>query len=121
MWKNTDVDLRGVHSKVLQCELHRLFTNLASLRELKKRGRKVGKLRFKPSQSFRTFTYNQSGFKPLPMNDKFSFLYLSKIGDIPIHLHRSVEGDIKGITIKHMPSGKWYAYLLWTTAPGPKS
>ena len=112
MWKESDANLRGVHSKVLQYELHHLFSSLAALRELKKRGRKVGKLRFKPSQRFRTITYNQSGFRLEPKNDKFSLLHLSKIGDIPIRLHRAVEGDIKGVTVKHMPSGKWFAYLL---------
>jgi putative transposase len=111
-WKESDADLKGVHSKVLQYELHLLFANLASHRGLKKRGRKAGKLRFKPSQRFRTITYNQSGYEVLSSNDKFCFLRLSKIGDIPIRLHRSIEGTIKGVTIKHMSSGKWFAYLL---------
>ncbi len=111
VWKESNKDLKDVHSKVLQYELYRLFSNLSALKKLK-RHRKVGKLRFKSQHRFRTFTYNQSGFKFLPRNDKFGFLYLSKIGDIPIRLHREVAGDIKGVTIKHFPSGKWYAYLL---------
>jgi putative transposase len=117
--KESDADLKGVHSKVLQYELHLLFANLASLRELKKCGRRVGKLRFKPSQRFRTITYNQSGFWLEPKNEKFSFLHLSKIGDIPIRMHRAVDGMIKGVTIKHMPSGKWFAYLLVDDGRGP--
>ena len=40
-------ELKGVYSKVLQYEVYRLFSNLGSLSELKKKGRKVGKLRFK--------------------------------------------------------------------------
>jgi len=48
----------------------------------------------------------------LPMNDKFSLLHLSKIGDIPLRQHREIVGDIKAVTIKRMPSGKWYALLL---------
>jgi putative transposase len=111
-WKESDDELRGVYAKVLQYELHRLFSNLAALRELKKRGRKVGKLRFKGAHHFKTITYNQSGFGILSKNDKHGFLHLSKIGDIPIRLHRLVEGKIKGVTIKHMPSSKWFAYLL---------
>lgn len=58
MWKESDHELRGVHSKVLQYELHRLFANLAALKELKMRRRKVGKLRFKSEHRFRTITYN---------------------------------------------------------------
>jgi putative transposase len=121
VWKVSDADLRGVHSKVLQYELHRLFSNLAALKELKKRGRKVGKLRFKPSQRFRTFTCNQSGFDVLSKNDKFGLLRLSKIGDIPMRMHRAVGGNIKGVTVKHMPSGKWFAYLLVDNGTGPST
>ena len=112
IWKKSDRDLRNVHSKVLQYELYRLFANLSALRELKKRGRKIGKPRFKPQSRFRTITYNQSGFKLIPNNGRFSLLHLSKIGDIPMRMHRKLVGDIKGVTIKHMPSGRWYAYLL---------
>ena len=112
VWKESDMDLRGVHSKVLQYELHRLFANLKALNELKKRGRRAGKLRFKGQNHFKTITYNQSGFRLEPKNKKFSFLHLSKIGDIPIRMHRAVEGNIKGVTIKHTASGKWFAYLL---------
>ena len=104
--------------KVLQYEVYRLFSNLSALREMKKHGRKVGKLRFKPANRFRTFTHNQSGFDLLPKNEKFSFLRLSKIGDIPIRLHREVVGNIKGVTIKHMPSGKWYMYILVDDSDG---
>ncbi len=112
VWKETDADLGGVHSKALQYELHRLFSNLEALREMKKRGLKVGKLRFKGMHRFKTITYNQSGFGLVPKNDKFGFLHLSKIGDIPIRLHRAVVGNIKGVIIKYAASGKWYAYLL---------
>jgi putative transposase len=56
----------------------RLFSNLAALKKMKERRRKVGKLRFKGERWFKTFTYNQSGFKLLPRNDKFGFLHLSK-------------------------------------------
>ena len=112
-------ELNEVYSKCLQPERDRLYANIASLRELKKHGHKVGKLRFKPSQRFRTFTYNQSGFKLLPKNEKFCLLHLSKIGDIPMQMHRAVKGEIKGVTVKHMPSGKWLAYLLVDDGRGP--
>ncbi len=112
VWKEADKDLETVYSKTLQYEVVRLFANLAALEEMKKRGRKVGKPRFKSEHRFRSFTYNQSGFKLLPKNDKFGLLHLSKIGDIPIRLHREIVGEIKQVTIKHMPSGKWYAYII---------
>jgi putative transposase len=69
-------------------------------------------LRFKPAYRFRTITYNQSGFDLLPKNEKFGLLKLSKIGFIPVRLHRKVLGKIKGVSITHTRSGKWYAYFL---------
>ena len=105
-------ELNEVYSKCLQPERDKLYANLARLRAMKKSGRKVGKLRYKSKHRFKTITYNQSGFKLLPKNDKFGLLHLSKIGDIPIRLHREIVGDIKQVTIKHMPSGKWYAYII---------
>jgi len=40
-------ELQKVHSKVLQYENCRLFSNLRALAKLKKNGKKVGRLRFK--------------------------------------------------------------------------
>jgi putative transposase len=105
-------ELNEVYSKCLQPECDRLFRNVRAQKALRERGRRVGKLRFKSESRFRSFTYNQSGFELIPKNDTFGFLHLSKIGDIPIRLHRPVEGEIKEVRVKHMPSGKWYAYVL---------
>jgi len=104
-------EMRGVHSKVLQMENQRLFGNLSSLSQLKKRGHKVGRLRFKGRNWFKTFTYNQSGFSLTHIRAKKGILWLSKIGDIPIKLHRQVEGNIKNITIKKS-NGRWYCSIV---------
>lgn len=109
--KETEEELDGVYSKVLQYEVHHLFYNQKGLDEKEKLGRKIGKLRFKPPSVFRSFTYNQKGFKMLPKNEKWGILQLSKTGDIPMRLHREIVGDIKGLTIKHMPSGKWFVFI----------
>ena len=104
-------EMNNIHSKVLQMENQRLFGNLSSLSQLKKKGKKVGRLRFKGKNWFKTFTYNQSGFKLTHIKNKKGILFLSKIGDIPIKLHRKVEGKIKSITIKKS-LGKWYASIV---------
>src|SRR3990167_6811273 len=104
-------EMSNIHSKVLQMENQRLFGNLSSLSKLKKHGKKVGRLRFKGKNWFKTFTYNQSGFKLTHIKNKKGILFLSKIGDIPIKLHRKVEGKIKSITIKKS-LGKWYASIV---------
>ncbi len=102
--KQSKVELNNVYSKVLQMVNHQLWSNIRALAELKKNGKKVGKLRFKGKGWFKTLNYNQSGFKL-----KNGKLTLSKIGEIPIKLHRQIEGRIKGVIIKKESSGKWFA------------
>ena len=109
--KICEPELNGVHSKVLQYECYRLFSNLKALSQSKKNGRKVGALRFKGRGWFKTFTYNQSGFKIIETEKRLGILHLSKIGDIPLRLHRKIGGNIKQVTIKHQSSGKWFAYI----------
>jgi len=103
-------EMDNVHSKVLQMENQRLFSNLSSLSAVKKKGKKVGRLRFKGKNWFKTFTYNQSGFKIIQGNKK-RILRLSKIGDIPIRMHRKVEGNTKQVVIKKF-NEKWYAMII---------
>jgi len=107
--KEENPELKRVYSKVLQYEPHRLFSNLRALSRLKLNGKKVGKLRFKGKGWFKTFTYNQSGFKLIETNKRLDLLYLSKIGDIPIKIHRDVKEKIKQIIVKRHDSNKWYA------------
>jgi len=103
--------LKNVYSKVLQYESYKLFSNLRSLARLKKNGKKVGRLRFKGKGWFKTFVYNQSGFKIVETNKRCQLLHLSKIGDIRIRVHRKINGKTKQIVVKHYPSGKWYAFV----------
>ncbi|WP_338598886.1 transposase [Sulfolobus tengchongensis] len=91
-----------VYSKTLQMINNILWYNIHALSELKKNGKKVGKLRHK--KIFRIIWYNQSGFK-LQGNK----LYLSKIGEIKVLLHRPIQGRIKGVIIKRSKTNKWYA------------
>jgi putative transposase len=102
--KQNKAELKNVYSKVLQMVNYQLWSNIRALAELKKKGRKVGKLRFKGKDRFKTLNYNQSGFK---LEGKK--IILSKIGEIPIKIHRQIEGKIKGVIIKKESSGKWFA------------
>ena len=107
--------LKDVYSKVLQHENYRLFSNLHSLAQRKKSGKKVGRLRFKNRHSFKTFTYNQSGFKVIRNDLRYDKLHLAKIDDVPFIMHRNIDGVIKQVTIKHYPSGKWFALIATET------
>jgi len=106
-------EIKQVHSKVLQTTVEQLYSNLKSLSEKKKNGYRVGKLRFKGRGWFKTFRYNQSGFqiKEQESSIRRDTFWLSKIGEIPIRLHRPVTGEVKGVILKRTSSGKWFAIL----------
>jgi len=110
--KICDLRLKNVYSKTLQYESYRLFSNLRSLSQLKKKGKKVGGLRPKGKGWFKTFVYNQSGFKLIKTGKRCQTLHLSKIGGISIRCHRVIKGKIKQITIKKEMSGKWFAFVI---------
>lgn len=110
--KICDPRLKKIYSKTLQYECYRLFSNLRALSKLKEKGKKVGGLRLKGRGWFKTFTYNQSGFKLITTGKRCQILRLSKIGDIPIRCHRSIKGKIKQVTIKREASGKWHASII---------
>ena len=103
-------DLNDVHSKVLQMVVKRVYDNLSTLKAQKENGRAVGMLKWKPRREYRSFSYNQSGFK-LKNTSGRPVLWLSKIGEIPIHLHRDIpeNATIKQVTVKQEPTGKWSA------------
>jgi len=109
--KREKPELNKVYSKVLQMVLHRLYSNLKALSRLKKNGKKVGRLRFKSKGRYKSFVYNQSGFKLIKTGKRLDLLHLSKIGDIPIRVHRQVDGKIKQVIIKRYGSGKWFACI----------
>jgi putative transposase len=109
--KEENPSMKEVYSKTLQYECYRLFSNLSALRMLKKNGKKVGRLRFKGRNWFKTINYNQSGFSLKETGKRFDILSLSKIGDIKILKHREIEGKLKQICIKKSVD-KWYAILI---------
>ncbi len=109
--KICDSRYKRLYSKTMQYECYRLFSNLSALSQTKKRNRKVGGLRFKGNGWFKTFTYNQSGFKLIKTGKRHQTLSLSKIGEIPIRCHGEITGKIKQITVKREASGKWFAFI----------
>ena len=109
--KIVEPELNEVYSKTLQYECYRLFSNLRALSQSKKNKRKIGNLRFKCKGWFKTFTYNQSGFKIIKTKKRCQILHLSKIGSIRIRCHRNIKSKIKQITIKKEISGRWYALI----------
>lgn len=107
-------DLTDVYSTALQTAVTRIAQNIKALGKLKERGYTVGALNWKPPREFRSFTYSQSGFE-LDKKGGQTVLSLSKLGDIPIHLHRELpdtdagDATVKEVTLKKEPTGEWFA------------
>jgi len=114
-------ELNNVYSKLLQMVLYQLYSNLKTLSQLKKKGKKVGKLRLKGKGWYKTLNFNQSGFKLIKTNNRLNKLHLSKIGDVLIRQHRPIKGKIKGVIIKRYKTGKWYAIFQVDTKSKPLS
>ncbi|MBI5377407.1 MAG: transposase [Thaumarchaeota archaeon] len=98
------------HSKMLQMISTQVEGAERALIELSKRGYKTGKIKFARYGEYRTFTYNQCGYKLEQHGDK-DLLHLSKIGYVEIRKHREISGSIKQIVITRSKSGKWFACL----------
>lgn len=76
----------------------------AFFRRCKSEGEKPGYPRFKGNW-YKSFTYPQTGFRLISEKR----LYLSKIGNVKIKLHRPIDGEVKTLSIKRDMLGNWYA------------
>jgi len=97
-------ELLRVHSQVLQNIARRIRLGYENFFARRKAGLKAGLPRLKKYGRYKSITYPQSGFKV-----DGNRLLLSKIGSILIRQHREIPAKIKTLTVKRMPSGKWYA------------
>jgi len=94
-WKKEKPELNQVHYQVLQEVSKRVDLAYQAFFHRVKNGEKPGYPRFKGKGRYDSFTYTQSGFSL-----KSGKLWLSKIGDIKIKLHRAVVGEIRRLTIR---------------------
>jgi putative transposase len=110
--KQSEPWLYNYHSKMLQMVSTQIEGSEKALIELSKKGHNTGQLRFARYNEFRTFTYNQSGYKLEPHGDK-TLLCLSKIGYVEIRKHREFpdNANIKQVIVTKSKSGKWFACI----------
>ena len=114
-FKNQRPEITKVHSQVLQNISKRIKDGYTNFFACRKAGLKAGLPRFKKYGRYKSITYPQFGFKV-----EGNRLILSKIGDIRIRQHRELKGQVKTLTIKRYPSGKWYACFSCIVEAKPK-
>ena len=101
-WKRDQPWLSGAHSQCLQEAQQRVDLAFQHFFRRIRNGKKPGYPRFKGNW-YKSFTYKQTwnGFGFINSRQ----LYLSKIGNVKIRLHRPLEGQIKTLTIKRAALG----------------
>ena len=102
--------LYNYHAKMLQMISTKLDAAQKSIIELNKKGYKTGKIRFVRYDQYRTFTYNQTGYK-FDKHGNTDLLWLSKIGHIEIRRHREINGHVKQVIVSKSKTGKWHACI----------
>ncbi len=107
-----------VHSQVLQNVNVRLDLAFQAYFRRVKAGEHPGYPRFRGYGRYDSLTYPQYGNGAKLSGSQ---LQLSKIGNVPILLHRPLEGTPKTVTIKRSATGKWYAAIVceWEPTPQP--
>ncbi len=102
--KHTRAEFALVYSQVLQNIAKRIKDGYTNFFARRKAGLKAGLPRFKKYGRYKSITYPQFGFK---IED--NKLVLSKIGALRIRQHREIQGQVRTLTVKRVPSGKWFA------------
>lgn len=105
--KNTLITMTkkcGLFSQTQQEIAGRLDKSVRRFITLKKQGKECGFPRFKSIDRMKSLNYPQAGFK---INGKK--LRVNPFGEINIKKHREMEGKIKTLSLKRMPTGKWFA------------
>jgi putative transposase len=106
-------DYAEVNAQVLQDVLRRLDKTFQAFFRRVRAGETPGYPRFQGAGRYHSFTYPQYG-RGVALDG--GVLSLSKIGRIPIRLHRSLEGTPKTVTISREADG-WYACFSCAGVP----
>ena len=102
-----------VHSQILQDVVLRVERAFQGFFRRRREGQTPGYPRFHGRDRYTSFTYPQYGTGATLDG---SALTLSKIGRIPIRLHRQIEGTPKTVTISREADG-WYACISCADVP----
>ncbi|MFE1747247.1 RNA-guided endonuclease InsQ/TnpB family protein [Coleofasciculus sp. H7-2] len=101
-------EYKSVHSQVLQMTLRRLDNAFQGFFRRVKTGQAPGFPRFQGRNRFDSFCYPQYAAK---VATDARHVYLPKIGNVRIRLHRPIEGRIKTATVKREGS-EWYLVFV---------
>lgn len=105
-WKKARPFIACAFSQCLQNAQKRVDLAFQAFFRRVKAGEEPGYPRFRCRDRYDSITYPQYG---VGVRIEGHSLVLSKIGSVPVVLHRSIEGDIKTVTLRRTATGKWFA------------
>lgn len=105
-------EIKIVNSQTLQDVLDRLDKAYKAFFRRVKNGENPGFPRFKNTNSYNSFTLKQTGYKL-----EGRYLYVKNVGRFKLFLSRPIEGQIKTVTIRRMPTGKWFVAFSCDDVP----
>jgi putative transposase len=108
--KEVRPEYREINAQVLQEVLHRLDKTFQVCFRRVQAGEQPGYPRFQSKDRYNSFTFPQVGGHGGAVLDG-GILSLSKIGHIPIRLHRPLQGTPKTVTVCKEADG-WYGVYL---------
>lgn len=110
--KKSFPEIKIVNSQTLQDVVDRLDKAYKAFFRRIKNGENPGFPRFKNSNSYNSFTLKQTGYKL-----EGRYLYIKNVGRFKLFLSRQIEGQIKTVTIRRMPTGKWFVAFSCDDVP----
>lgn len=103
-----------VHSQVLQNVAVRIDLAFKAFFRRVKTGEKPGYPRFRTQGRYDSFCYPQA---PSGCQVNSDNVYLSKIGNVRLVLHRPPEGKPKTVCVRRTPTGKWFLTVSCEVEP----
>ncbi|HVC27776.1 MAG TPA: transposase [Nitrososphaerales archaeon] len=108
--RHSDPLLGELYSQSAQDTLHRLAHAFEAFF-----ARRAGYPKFKKFSQRGSFTYPQAYNGSVKLDTRRRRLFLSKVGNVPIILHRPITSGarLKTCTVVREPSGRWFASLVF--------
>ncbi len=116
--RRSDPCLAATNFSSTQATLRRLDRSFNAFFRRLKAGKEPGYPRFKSRDRFRLVEFPSYG-DGCSLKDN-GRLYLQHVGHIKVKLHRSIEGKIKTVSVKHS-CGKWYVIFVSDVGEAPKA
>jgi putative transposase len=114
-WKRRWPLFAEVSAHAAQQTVSQIQKDQKVLKEHRKNGRKVGRLKWQGTGEFRSVAYQSEGFNVNhTTGHDFGTLTLSKIGEIPIRAHRDLPDteNVKRAILKKERTGAWFVCFV---------